>query len=175
MYLYYKNFNGCDVRIENSVTRITVRHREACRTVIPIYGIFHSHRTTTVDSFSCILFLRLEYVLFYSILCRNNYIFQSRDVWFGSYLRCWRCNFWRKMISTWRQNMLNDIKMSQSTSWHNARESSYTSCKTTFPSPGWVHGNSGRVWKKRFVSTGENRGKHFIIWRRCFSVANGMS
>ena len=169
------------MRIENSVTRITVRHRVACRTVIPIDGIFLSHRTTTVDSFSCILFLRLDYVLCYSLLCRNNYIFQSRNVWFGSYLRCWRCNFWRKMTSIWRQhmqnkqNMQNDVKTSQSTSWHNARESSYTSCKTTYRSPGWVHGNSGRVWKKRFVSTGENRGKHFIVWRRSFSVANVMS
>ena len=26
-----KIFNGCEVRIENSVTRVTVRHREACR------------------------------------------------------------------------------------------------------------------------------------------------
>ena len=42
-------FNGCDVRIENSVTRVTVRHHEACR-------------TTIIDSFSCILFLRRLYL-----------------------------------------------------------------------------------------------------------------
>ena len=33
-------FNGCEVRIENSVTRVTVRHREA------------------YDFFSCILFIQ---------------------------------------------------------------------------------------------------------------------
>ena len=29
--LYYKNFNSCELRIENSVTTVTVQHREACR------------------------------------------------------------------------------------------------------------------------------------------------
>ena len=35
-------FNGCEVRIENSVTRVTVRHREACsnrkETIVNLFG-----------------------------------------------------------------------------------------------------------------------------------------
>ena len=50
-------FNGCEVWIENSVTRVTVQHHEACPTVIPSDGIFNSHRTAIIYSFSCILFL----------------------------------------------------------------------------------------------------------------------
>ena len=41
-------FNGCEVRIENSVTRVTVIQSD---------GIFNLNRTTVTDSFSCILFL----------------------------------------------------------------------------------------------------------------------
>ena len=43
-------FNDCEVRIENSVTRVSVRHHKACL-------VFNSHWTTIIDSFSCILFL----------------------------------------------------------------------------------------------------------------------
>ena len=54
-------FNGCMVLIENSVTRVTVLHHEACRVMpnrYPSDGIFSLHRITIMDSFSCILFLR---------------------------------------------------------------------------------------------------------------------
>ena len=57
--------NGCSVQIENSVTRVTVRHH----TAIPSDGIFSSHRTTSIDSFSCTLpstiVFKLGYALFY--------------------------------------------------------------------------------------------------------------
>ena len=33
----YKNLNGREVRIENSVLRVTVRHHEACRVMPSIY------------------------------------------------------------------------------------------------------------------------------------------
>ena len=97
----------CEVRIENSVTRVTVRHREWCRTVILTDGIFNSHRTTIMDSFSCILFLRqlhlsLSMYFLINFMQKYNYI-QSRNVWFGSYLRCWRWNVWRKMTLKWHQ------------------------------------------------------------------------
>ena len=46
-------YNGCEERIENSVTRVTIRHHEAFLSD----GIFNSHRTTIIESFSCILFL----------------------------------------------------------------------------------------------------------------------
>ena len=54
---YIKIFNGCEMRIENSVTRVTVQHHEACQTVIPSDGIFHLHQTTIIDYFSFIPFL----------------------------------------------------------------------------------------------------------------------
>ena len=31
IFFIIRIFNGCEMRIENSVTRVTVRHREACR------------------------------------------------------------------------------------------------------------------------------------------------
>ena len=47
---------------------------------------------------------------------------------------------------SWCQNWHHDVKTK---TWRHARKSSYTpSCKATFPSPGRVHGNSRRIWKK---------------------------
>ena len=54
-------FNGCEVLIENSVKRVTVRHHVPCRVMPNSYssdGIFNLHRRTIMDSFSWILFLR---------------------------------------------------------------------------------------------------------------------
>ena len=54
-------FNGFEVWIENSVKSVTVQHHEACRVMpnsYPTDGIFNLHRTTIMDCFSCILFLR---------------------------------------------------------------------------------------------------------------------
>ena len=65
-------FNGCEVRIENSVTRITVRHREDCREF--------SIRTEQPLSWLLILFflyilpsmtlLKFEYALFYQFCAK---------------------------------------------------------------------------------------------------------
>ena len=67
-------FNGCEMQIENSVTRVTVRHHEACqvraeqlsqvtefsmRTSQPLYGFFFLHTLPLTIAF------RLEVVLFY--------------------------------------------------------------------------------------------------------------
>ena len=69
----YKNLNGCEVRIKKSVTRVTVRHHEACRVMpnsYPEWRNFNSHRTIIIDSFflytcpSTIVF-KLESALFY--------------------------------------------------------------------------------------------------------------
>ena len=51
-------FNGHEVLIENSITRVTVQHHEACRVMpngYPSDGIFNLHLTAIMDSFSCIL------------------------------------------------------------------------------------------------------------------------
>ena len=67
-------FNGCEVLIENSVTRMTVRHHEACRVMpnsYPSDGIFSLHLTAIMDLFflhtlpSTIAFRLGSYVLFY--------------------------------------------------------------------------------------------------------------
>ena len=49
-------FHGCMVWIEKSVTRVTDRHHEACRTVIPSDRFFCPHHTPMIDTFSCIPF-----------------------------------------------------------------------------------------------------------------------
>ena len=46
--------NGSSVQIENSVTRVTVRHHEACQVMpnsYPFEGIFNQHLTTIKDSY----------------------------------------------------------------------------------------------------------------------------
>ena len=57
-------FNGCVVRVENSVKRVTVRHHEAHRMipnsnqVIPSDGFLNQHQRSIMDSFSCTPFIR---------------------------------------------------------------------------------------------------------------------
>ena len=81
LILFIRLFIGCELGIENSVTSVTVQHRESCG-VILTDGIFNLHQTSIMDSFSCILFLRQLHLglNMYSFLnfmqSRNNYIFQ---------------------------------------------------------------------------------------------------
>ena len=66
-------FNGSEVRIENSVTTVTVQHHEACRvmpTVILSEGTFNLHQRTIMDifflhTFPSTIAFRLEYVFVY--------------------------------------------------------------------------------------------------------------
>ena len=55
--------------MQNFVTRVTVRHLEACRVMPnsfpPSDGIFNSHLTTIIDSLPSTAAFRLEYMLFY--------------------------------------------------------------------------------------------------------------
>ena len=69
-------FNGCAVQIENSVTRVTVRHHSA-RTIIPSEGIFNSHRTAIMDSFSCMPSLRQLHL---SLIMRYFYNFMLKQL-----------------------------------------------------------------------------------------------
>ena len=68
----YKNIIACEVRIENSVTRVTDRHHEACRTVIQSDGIFNSYRATTLDTFPSTTVCKLGFVLFYQFNAEIN-------------------------------------------------------------------------------------------------------
>ena len=57
IYFIIRIFNGCELWIENSVTTVTVQHREVCRVMLSD-GTFSLHQTTVMGSSSCILFLR---------------------------------------------------------------------------------------------------------------------
>ena len=73
--LIIRTFNGCEVLIENSVTRVTVRHHEACRVMphsYPSDGIFKLHRRTIMDSF----FLHTPT----STIALNSYNMQRRTI-----------------------------------------------------------------------------------------------
>ena len=59
IYFIIRIVHGCELQIENSVTMVTVQHREACR-VMPNSnpesdGTFNLHQTTMMGSISCIL------------------------------------------------------------------------------------------------------------------------
>ena len=85
------------MRIENSVTRVTVLHHEARQVMpksYPEWRNFNSHQTTIIDSFSCIFFLRRLYEIVFNLNMRYfinftlKYVhFRSRNVQFGSYVR----------------------------------------------------------------------------------------
>ena len=146
-------FNGCEVRIENSVTRVTVRHHQACR-VMPNsypewrnfhflpnshYGFFFLHTRPSSTAFKLCYFVNftLKYLHFW-----------SRQVRFSFYLRRWRHDVWQKMTSK------TYIMTSKLASWHQknvlmscTRIILHRGCKTTFPSSGQVQGNSGWVCK----------------------------
>ena len=56
----YRICNGCEVRIENFVTRVTVQYHEACRVMVnsyPKWQCFQFAAKSIMDSFSCRRFL----------------------------------------------------------------------------------------------------------------------
>ena len=96
-----------------------------------------SIRTSNItESFSCILYLRQSHLglnTCYQIYAEITIFFDQEMS--DAYPRCWRLKVWWKI----------DVNMtSKLASPRHAR----TPCKTKFPSPGRVHGNSGRVCKK---------------------------
>ena len=108
------------------------------------YGFFFLHTCHSTIAFG------LEYVLFYQTYAEITTFFRSRYVRFGSYLRCWSRNVWRK---NWRQHdeMTSKRQNSYPDAMHESRliplpppPHTHT-CKTTFPNPGRIHGNSGRI------------------------------
>ena len=119
-------FNGCEVRIENSITKVTVWNSYLSD------GIFNSHRRTIMDSFSCLHFHRKLYLNFhmryYINITLNCLHFRSRHDRFGFYLWRWRRNIWRKMTSksdVMMSKLMCDVKK---TPWRHARDSSYSPC-----------------------------------------------
>ena len=71
---FIRIFNCCELLIENSVTRVTVWHHEACRVMpntFPSDGIFNLHRRTIMfflffflHTLPSTIAIRLEYCCF---------------------------------------------------------------------------------------------------------------
>ena len=123
-------FNGREVWIENSVKRVKPRDAEQLfRVNNHYYRFFFLHTLLSTIAF------RLEYVLFYQFYAKTTTFFDQEMFGLALLLYVW-------------PNLT-----SKSSYGRHARESSCTpSCKTTFPSPGCVHGNSGLVCKKTCLS-----------------------
>ena len=86
--------NGCGVRIENSVMRVTVRHHKACR-VMPNsypkwrnfqYALNSHYRFFFLHTFPSTIAFKLKYALFYQFYVKIT-IFFIKNVQFDSYPR----------------------------------------------------------------------------------------
>ena len=123
-------FNGSEVWIENSVTRVTVCHLAEWRNFQ--FEPNNHHRFFFLHTLLSTIAFRLEYVLFYQFYAKITIFFRSRNVQFGSSLI--------GDVETFGKNCReNDVMTSKHKNRHTdvMHESSYThSCKMTFPSPG---------------------------------------
>ena len=103
----------------------------------------------------------LECMLFYQFYAKNNYIFDKEmfgSVWLLSNTLASKRLAENDVNMTSRRQ--NDVKIVILTSY--TRVILYPSCKTTFPSRGRVHRNSGRVCKKRFSAIFTSADKSFL-------------
>ena len=111
-------FNGCEVPIENSVTRVAVRHHEACRVMrqnsYPEWRNFqfalNNHYIRNVffflHTFSSTIAFKFRFVLFYQFTLFDH-----------------ECSGWLLSTTLTSKRLAEtDVKM---TSWRHARESSY--------------------------------------------------
>ena len=161
-------FNGCEVLIENSVTRVTVRHQ--CWVMpnsYPSGGIFI---WTIMDFFFffffffCILFLRQLHldlnVLFYPFYAKITKCFDQEKFSTVPLL-----NVDVKMFGgNWRENDVKTSKMiSKSLYWRHARESSYTPhVRQYFLAPvGFTEIPVGYA-RKEFLT--QAKASDFLIW-----------
>ena len=134
------------------------------RTVIPSDRIFSSLRKTIMDSFSCILFLPqlhlslnmhyfINFILIISICSQeltSSTSLNDVDI---------------KMFGG-KSNLLSKHQKYILTSC--TRVVLHSPCKMTFPSPGGVHGNSGRVCKKSLFNS--NAEVIFFSHRLCHTI-----
>ena len=137
------------MRIENSVTRVTVRHHKACRVMPNSYPEWRNfqfapnnhYRFFFLHTLPSTIAFRLECVLFCHIYAEiTTFSIKRCSVRFLSKTLASKC-----LAENRRQDVENDVETSKLSSWRNARESS----ETTFSSPGRVHGNDGRVCKNK--------------------------
>ena len=136
-------FNGCEVRIENLVTKVSL----VMPTSYPegwnfqfapnnYYRFFFLNTLplTTAFKLKCVLFCQF-YTKISTFFCQD--LFSSAptfDVDVGTF-----SGKWPQKLTSWRPNSI----LSSYT-----RVVLHPSCKTTFPSPSRVHRNSGQVHKK---------------------------
>ena len=147
--------NGCEVLIENSVTRVTVRHHEACRVMpnsYPSDGIFNLHRRTIMDFFFLhtlpkTVAFRLEYVLFYQFYAKITTFFLQEKLGKAPLLivdvETFGGNWGENDVKTSKMTSKrqNDIKIVILTSCTRIVLPPPPPCKTTFPSPSRVCNN----------------------------------
>ena len=126
----YKNLKwlwGADWKFRHEVTRVTVRHHEACKEMpnsYPSDRIFNLHRRTIMDSFSCILFRRQLHLdfnkcCFYQFYATISTFFDQEK--FGTapllYVDV------EPFGGIWRENDVKTSKMtSKSSYWRHAQE-----------------------------------------------------
>ena len=121
------------------------------------YGVFSLHTLPSTIGF------RLEYVLFCQFFAKIT-TFSDQDK-FGL------APLWYVVCETFGENWrANDAKIVILTSC--TRVVLHPSYKTTFPSPGRVHGNPGRVCNKGVVSTRENRVKPCLVCKKLMSASS---
>ena len=102
------------------------------------YGFLFLHTLPSTIAF------RLEYVLFYQLYAKITKFFDQGKSGTAPLLYVDVDTFGRN----WRENDVKTVKMTSKYTDSCTRVVLHPSCKSTFPSPGRVHGNSGRVCKK---------------------------
>ena len=115
-------FNGCEVRIENSITRIFVLHHEACQAMPNSYPEWQNFQFAQNDQIwisflAYILHLSLN-VLFYQ--------FNAKISTFATKKCSLQLLSWvdgKTFCGKWRQKLTSKVKK---LSWRHARESTYT-------------------------------------------------
>ena len=134
---------------ENFVTRVTVRHHEACRNFQFAsknhYGFFFLHTLPSTTAF------RLEYLLLYQVYAKITTFFDQEK--FGT------APLLYTDIETFGGRE-NDVKIVM----HESRLTSPPPCKTKLSSLGRVHRNPGRVCKK-YVIRLTNVLILWVIWQ----------
>ena len=119
----------CEVRIENSVPRVTVWHHEAaswCKTVIPREGIFSPHRTLMLDFFFLLTFWFRIFYFKSSLVMQNsepegwNFLSASNiDVGFFFLLTFWfRIFYFKSSIHCRTQWRWRRTFLKLTSSWH---------------------------------------------------------
>ena len=125
-------FNGCEVWIENSITRVTVQHHDACRVMLNSYSEWRNfqfepnihYRFFTLHTLLSTVAFRLEYIFIFTNFRLKELHFFEQDMFGSAPLLHVDVEMFG---GNWHESdvkVKNDIKIVIS-----------PSCKGTFPSP----------------------------------------